>query len=165
MSECKAETISQRGEEGNDSSGRQSISECSEKNHPKEVVQHSNETQIHKAQSWSQIRPSLGAIENMMSSRVQKRRNVVDEQETVSGDYLPCIEEAEFSREASQQELENVQEKSVDIANAERVETTGVDGVSPKHLFPWIEELESLVRGGVPKDLRGEVWFNTVAFI
>ncbi|KAL9269699.1 TBC1 domain family member 8-like protein [Drosera capensis] len=32
------------------------------------------------------------------------------------------------------------------------------DDVDPSEKFPWKEELESLVQGGVPKTLRGEVW-------
>ncbi|KAL9268414.1 TBC1 domain family member 9-like protein [Drosera capensis] len=32
------------------------------------------------------------------------------------------------------------------------------DDVDPSENFPWKEELESLVQGGVPKTLRGEVW-------
>ncbi|XP_034221881.1 rab GTPase-activating protein 1 isoform X2 [Prunus dulcis] len=32
------------------------------------------------------------------------------------------------------------------------------NGVPPEPFFPWKLELESLVHGGVPTDLRGEVW-------
>jgi hypothetical protein len=148
--ECKAETISE-SKEGNDSSSGNSISDGSEESDPKEEVQLSKETKTHKLQTWAQIRPSLGAIEKMMSFRVQKRKNMIDEQETVNGNHLPSIEEAESLGGASDDEQDCVNETSDDNENSARTERF------PKHFFPWKEELESLVRGGVPKDLRGEV--------
>lgn len=154
--ECKAETISE-SKEGDDSSSGNSISDGSEESDPKEEGQLSKETKTHKLQTWAQIRPSLVAIEKMMSFRVQKRKNMVDEQETVNGNHLPSIEEAESLGGASDDEEDCVNETSDANENAARTEPTPVDEVSPKHLFPWKEELESLVRGGVPKDLRGEV--------
>lgn len=155
--ECKAETISE-SKEGDDSSSGNSISDGSEVSDPKEEGQLSKETKTHKLQTWAQIRPSLVAIEKMMSFRVQKRKNMVDEEETVNGNHLPSIEEAESLGGASDDEEDCVNETSDANENAARTEPTPVDEVSPKHLFPWKEELESLVRGGVPKDLRGEVW-------
>ncbi|XP_059462248.1 uncharacterized protein LOC132191314 isoform X2 [Corylus avellana] len=155
--ECKAETISE-SKEGDDSRSGKSISDGSEESDPKKEGQLSKETKTHKLQTWAQIRPSLGAIEKMMSFRVQKRKNMIDERETVNGNHLPSIEEAESLGGASDDEKDCVNETSDDNENATRTEPTPVDEVSPKHFFPWKEELESLVRGGVPKDLRGEVW-------
>jgi hypothetical protein len=155
-SECKAETISE-SKEGDDSRSGKSIYDGSEESDPKKEGQLSKETNTHKFQTWAKIRPSLGAIEKMMSFRVQKRKNMIDEHETVNGNHLPSIEEAESLGGASDDEKDCVNEISDDNENAARTEPTPVDEVSPKHFFPWKEELESLVRGGVPKDLRGEV--------
>jgi hypothetical protein len=155
-SECKAETISE-SKEGDDSRSGKSIYDGSEESDPKKEGQLSKETNTHKFQTWAKIRPSLGAIEKMMSFRVQKRKNMIDEHETVNGNHLPSIEEAESLGGASDDEKDCVNEISDDNENAARTEPTPVDEVSPKNFFPWKEELESLVRGGVPKDLRGEV--------
>lgn len=159
--ECKTETISERGEEGDDSSGRSSVSDGSKKSDPEKEVQLSKEIKTRKVQTWSQIRPSLGAIENMMSFRVWKRRNMIEQQITIKGDHLPSIEEAGSPGGASEEEFEGevcVNETLTDNANAGREETMVIDEVSHKSFFPWKEELEFLVHGGVPKDLRGEVW-------
>lgn len=155
--ECKAGTISERINEVDASSGRNSISDGSKESDPKEEALLSKETKTHKVQSWTQIKPSLGAIENMMILRVQKRKNMMDERENLSGDYLPSIEETEPSGGASEEELEGVEKTLDDNVNAVILQNAAFDEVSPKQLFPWMEELESLVRGGVPKDLRGEV--------
>uniref|UniRef100_A0A2N9IL30 Rab-GAP TBC domain-containing protein n=1 Tax=Fagus sylvatica TaxID=28930 RepID=A0A2N9IL30_FAGSY len=154
--ECKVE-IFLESEENDDSSGRKSVSDGSKESDLEKVVQHSKETKTHEVQTWAQIRPLLGAIEIMMSSRVQTSKNMNDEQKTVSGDHLPSIEEAKSPGGASEEEFEDI-DTSDDNVNDTGTETAAVDEVSPKHVFPLKEELECLVRGGVPKDLRGEVW-------
>ncbi|KAF5475950.1 hypothetical protein F2P56_007703 [Juglans regia] len=156
--ECQAETISEGINEVDASSGRNSISDGSKESDPKEGAPLSKETKTHKVQTWTQIKPSLGAIEHMMTFRVRKRKNMIDERENLSGDNLPPIEETEPSGGASEEELEGVNKTLDDNVNAVSLENAAFDEVSPKQLFPWMEELESLVRGGVPKDLRGEVW-------
>ncbi|KAG2690381.1 hypothetical protein I3760_09G183700 [Carya illinoinensis] len=156
--ECKAETISEGINEVDASSGRNFISDGSNESDPKEGAPLSKETKTQKVQTWTEIKPSLGAIENMMTFRVQKRKNMIDEQKNVRGDHLPSIEETEPSGGASEEELEGVNKTLDDNVNAVTLENAAFDEVSPKQLFPWMEELESLVRGGVPKDLRGEVW-------
>ncbi|XP_041023940.1 TBC1 domain family member 8B-like isoform X2 [Juglans microcarpa x Juglans regia] len=156
--ECKAETISEGINEVDASSGRNSISDGSKESDPKEGAPISKETKTHKVQTWTQIKPSLGAIEHMMTFRVRKRKNTIDERENLSGGNLPPIEETEPSGGASEEELEGVNKTLDDNVNAVSLENAAFDEVSPKQLFPWMEELESLVRGGVPKDLRGEVW-------
>ncbi|CAL2267884.1 unnamed protein product [Prunus armeniaca] len=48
-----------------------------------------------------------------------------------------------------------------DVPNSVRsigTEEAVANGVPPEPFFPWKLELESLVHGGVPTDLRGEVW-------
>lgn len=124
------------------------------------MVHHSKETKTHEVQTWAQIRPSLGAIEIMMSSRILTSKDMIDEQKTISGDHLPSIEEAKSPGGASEEEFDGdiyVNATSDDNANAAGTVTAEVDKVSPKNLFPLKEEVEFLVRGGVPKDLRGEV--------
>ncbi|XP_042941947.1 ecotropic viral integration site 5 protein homolog isoform X2 [Carya illinoinensis] len=156
--ECKAETISEGINEVDASIGRNFTSDGSNESDPKEGAPLSKETKTQKVQTWTEIKPSLGAIENMMTFRVQKRKNMIDERKNVRGDHLPSIEETEPSGGASEEELEGVNKTLDDNVNAVTLENAAFDEVSPKQLFPWMEELESLVRGGVPKDLRGEVW-------
>ena len=95
-----------------------------------------------------------------MSSRILTSKDMIDEQKTISGDHLPSVEEAKSPRGASEEEFDGdvyVNATSDDNANATGTVTAEVDEVSPKNLFPLKEEVEFLVRGGVPKDLRGEV--------
>ncbi|KAM3689033.1 hypothetical protein ACB098_09G017200 [Castanea mollissima] len=158
--ECKVETVLE-SEESDESSGRKSISDGSKERDLEKEVHHSKETKTHEVQTWAQIRPSLSAIEIMMSSQIRTSKDMIDEQKTISGDHLPSIEEAKSPGGASEEEFDGdiyVNATSDDNANAARTVTAEVDKVSSKNLFPLKEEVEFLVRGGVPKDLRGEVW-------
>ncbi|XP_023893316.2 uncharacterized protein LOC112005306 isoform X2 [Quercus suber] len=158
--ECKVESVLE-SEESDDSSGRKSISDGSKERDLEKEVHHSKEKKTHEVQTWAQIRPSLGAIEIMMSSRILTSKDMIDGQKTISGDHLPSIEEAKSPGGASEEEFDEdvyVNATSDDNANAAGTVTAEVDEVSPKNLFPLKEEVEFLVRGGVPKDLRGEVW-------
>ncbi|PQQ03187.1 ecotropic viral integration site 5 protein homolog isoform X2 [Prunus yedoensis var. nudiflora] len=47
---------------------------------------------------------------------------------------------------------------SVQGIGTEEAEEAVANGAPPEPFFPWKLELESLVHGGVPTDLRGEVW-------
>nr|KYP37679.1 TBC1 domain family member 9 [Cajanus cajan] len=85
-----------RVSEGDDSSGRNFTSDSTTGNNSGKDLHHSEDRKTRKVQHWAEIRPSLTAIEETLSSRVKKRKTM--------------------------------------------------------------QELESLVQGGVPKDLRGEVW-------
>ncbi|KAJ6913779.1 TBC1 domain family member 8B isoform X4 [Populus alba x Populus x berolinensis] len=104
------------------------------------------ETKANKVQSWSWTRPSLHVIENMMSSRVKNIKDMKYRHNTINGDHLPSIKKTGSSGGASDDNVD----KSTEETNVDSKE-------SPESFFPW-KELEFLVRGGVPKDLRGEVW-------
>lgn len=46
---------------------------------------------------------------------------------------------------------------SDDSGNESLEASAAANGISPEPFFPWKEELVCLVRGGLPKALRGEV--------
>ncbi|KAK9291054.1 hypothetical protein L1049_009239 [Liquidambar formosana] len=157
----KAEAVSGRGGEGDDSSGRKSASDGSTKCDPEKEVLVEKGTKTRNVQKWAPLRPSLGAIENMMSFRIKKRENMKHEQITISQSHLQSIEEARPLEGVSEGDFEeefHVNEKSDDSVNATMEASDCHNGVSPEPFFPWKEELEFLVRGGVPMALRGEVW-------
>ncbi|PIA38765.1 hypothetical protein AQUCO_02700163v1 [Aquilegia coerulea] len=127
----------------------------------KEEVPSAKETKPDNNQIWAQIRPSLGAIEHMMSLRVKKKTLSKQEQDTKSRNHLSSIEESSkgTSEEDSEDEFYDV-ERSDPIQEAPSADNVNgaSDGVSIETFFPWKEELECLVRGGVPMALRGEIW-------
>jgi hypothetical protein len=117
------------------------------------------ETKANKVQSWSWTRQSLHVIENMMSSRVKNIKDMKYRHNTINGDHLPSIKKTGSSGGSSVDEIDKelcIKETSDDNVDKSTEETNVDSKESPESFFPW-KELEFLVRGGVPKDLRGEV--------
>lgn len=175
--EREADVCLEKVVEGNDlSSQKLDSNDSAENGARKEEVPETKETRTHKVQIWTEIRPSLCAIEEMMSIRVKKKSNLSkDEQGAGAGKPLPSpIEEVKYSKGASEEDSEDEfydAERTDPIQDAPASDTasapaTGAAGdVSPSEsLFPWKEELEVLVRGGVPMALRGEVQINITFF-
>ncbi|CAO1946496.1 unnamed protein product [Urochloa humidicola] len=116
----------------------------------------------HKIQIWSQIRSSLGHIEEMMNSRVKKKQSS-SVKEGYTGDELqPDNPEESKPLEDSDDEFYDVEKvdpsqevPAADIANADSGTNRGAD---QEDYHPWKEELECLVRDGLPMALRGELW-------
>ncbi|RWR85868.1 Rab-GTPase-TBC domain-containing protein [Cinnamomum micranthum f. kanehirae] len=124
---------------------------------------------IHRVQTWAKIRSSLGAIEYMMRFRLKKKNTILKDINTGSGEHLTPIDEARPLKGASEDESE---EEFYDVERSDPIQdvpsgdgvnaSTGGNragvGSSLDPFFPWKEELESLVRGGVPMAIRGELW-------
>lgn len=142
----------------------------------KEKLPLAMETKIREAQIWARIRPSLCAIEDMMSYRVKKKINLAkNEQDTGTIKPAPPIEEARpakaGSEEDSEEEFYDVERSdpvqdvpSSDSVSAPKTVATG-EVVPPESSFPGKEELECLVQGGVPMALRGEVICTLFPFL
>ncbi|XP_059666152.1 uncharacterized protein LOC132311976 [Cornus florida] len=156
------------GINGDDMSDKKPGSDCLTEN----VTENDEEpatmaTKTHKIRIWTEIRPSLKAVEDMMSIRVKKRSNLAKtEQDTGTGKRLPPIEDIRSpkvtSEEDSEEEFYDVERSDQDAPSSDSVSAPVTDAaddtVPPESLFPWKEELECLVRGGVPMALRGELW-------
>lgn len=123
------------------------------------------EKRKHQIQIWTEIRPSLKAIEEMMGIRIKKKGGIPNG-ERDAGKFKPLpSEDAKFSKVVSEEDSEDefydaertdpVQDTSVESLNASTAGPT--NAVFTESSFPWKEELEVLVRGGVPMALRGEV--------
>lgn len=120
---------------------------------------------IHRVQIWSEIRPSLHAIEDSMSIRVKKKGNQPKDQRETKKE--PPSEDATSAKaepeEDSEDEFYDVERSdpvqdtpSSDSVSASAIVATAACIFPLESLFPW-KELEVLVRGGVPMALRGEV--------
>jgi hypothetical protein len=115
----------------------------------------------HKIQIWSEIRPSLGHIGEMMSLRVKKKQSSADKENAANELQSANNEEIKPSEDSDDEfyDVEKVdpnQEGPVaDSADADS--GMNVDANQEGH-YPWKEELECLVRDGLPMALRGELW-------
>ena len=125
-------------------------------------------TKSHKIQIWTEIRPSLRAIEDMMSVRVKKKKDLSNNNhDTGTRKLFSAIEESKSPRGVSEEDSEDEfydVEKSDPAQEAPSSDSVNSHVVGiPAFLlpvessFPWTEELEVLVRGGVPMAIRGEV--------
>ncbi|CAJ2656643.1 EVI5-like protein [Trifolium pratense] len=159
------DTNANRTSEGNNSSGRKSsgtksLSDCSLRNNSAKELHHSEERKTRKVQRWAEIRPSLSVIEEILSSRVKKGKKMKVKRINGRDDHLPSIEESEPVEGDPEENIQGGEvctNETLNGGNGSRAENDITDQDLPELFCPW-KELESLVRGGVPKDLRGEVW-------
>ncbi|MBA0871557.1 hypothetical protein Goshw_027467 [Gossypium schwendimanii] len=105
----------------------------------------------------------------MMSVRVKKKGILSkDEQKTSQGKPLTPTEDARSPKGASEEDSDDefydaersdpVQDSPTSGSGSTRTGGGADDAAPTESLFPWKEELEVLVRGGVPMALRGELW-------
>lgn len=152
-------TVLDRPAEGDDPSENKP-SDGSIGSSPEREVHSAENLKSDKVPRWANVRPVLGAIENMMSFRIKKAKNVEDDLKGVNGAHLPTVDEVshlgQTSEEDSEEDVE-IDEASNGGINSSNGERAVSEGTPLESSFPWREELECLVQGGVPKDLRGEV--------
>ncbi|KAL9275981.1 TBC1 domain family member 8B-like protein [Drosera capensis] len=124
---------------------------------------------IHRIQIWSDIRPSLHPIENMMCARVKTCKVPEKGLENGSDTLIFSGEEAKHAKGVSEEDSEDefydversdpLQDNSTSVDSVRSPTMSGIGhGAPTEYIFPWKEELEVLVRGGVPMALRGELW-------
>jgi hypothetical protein len=178
----EADANSQNGVDGHQASGDASGNADSptENGSQQEELPTPAETRIHRVQLWSIIRSSLHIIEDMMRTRVKKKTASVkdernkkgvskDEQITETEKSLYHSDDAKSSKGACEEDSD---EEFYDVERSDpSPDTPLVDGLSTsangiaadaaplEDSSPWKEELEVLVRGGVPMALRGEVTY------
>lgn len=124
--------------------------------------------------SWDSVTASLSAIEDMMSRRIKSNKinNAKEEfeeekEEGTCDSQISSTEEESKPGTANGARSEGSDEDFYDVplgGMGEKSENAEANGKSRSHSelakgadFSWQEELESLVRGGVPMALRGEV--------
>jgi len=125
------------------------------------------EAKTHKIQIWAQIRPSLAAIEQVMSSRVKNGKDSPKDTEDTgrNGTHLASIDEAKQSGDSDDEFYDversdlNQEVASADSTKADPSGLMASQHVASEPFSPWKEELECLVQGGLPMALRGEVHF------
>ncbi|CAI0442922.1 unnamed protein product [Linum tenue] len=118
---------------------------------------------IHRIQIWAETRPSLRVIEDVMCLRVKKKPDQVrEQQDDMKEKPVSTFEDAKspkgVTEEDSEDEFYDV-ERSDPVPDVPPVENVAASGTAYQgDLSSWKEELEVLVRGGVPMALRGELW-------
>ncbi|XP_047971900.1 TBC1 domain family member 9B-like isoform X2 [Salvia hispanica] len=164
--ESTAEDSSKDGAEAKDANGRKPEN-LSEEN---KDAQSETGNKGHQVRTWAEIRPSLRAIEDLMSARVKKVNFMKNEPVSGMKKKLSAIEEARPGKGASEDDSDEEfydLERSESDTNLESLSSENspaldspLDGhaTNSESLPPWKEELECLVQGGVPMDLRGELW-------
>lgn len=100
-------------------------------------------------------------LEGVLKEDFDEASNQVEE--AVEGERpLEGVSKEDFEEELNKVEevtpLEGVNKILYDSVNASIAASDDSGGVTQEPFFPWKEELECLVRGGVPMALRGEVW-------
>ncbi|PSS33450.1 TBC1 domain family member protein [Actinidia chinensis var. chinensis] len=165
----EAQVTSEEGTTGDDLSFKKPGSDGSTEDAKMEGVPAPMEIKTHGVQIWTEIRPSLHTIEGMMSKRVNRKNNLAKKEQDIEiGRPLPPVEEVKSAKGASEEDSE---EEFYDVERSDPTQdTSSYDSVSSlgpsaaadvgpfESLVPWKEELECLVRGGVPMALRGELW-------
>nr|CAB3474734.1 unnamed protein product [Digitaria exilis] len=116
----------------------------------------------HRIHIWTEIMPSLGHIQEMMNSRVKKKQSSSVKEGYMGDELHPDNPEESKPSEDSDDEFYDVEKvdpsqegPAADIANADSGTNRGAD---QEDFYPWKEELECLVRDGLPMALRGELW-------
>ena len=166
------DSSSEKGVDGDDLSDQKPGSNAPTKNDSDKEELAAKETKAHGIQIWNEIRSSLHAIEDMMSIRIKKKSNLSkQDQDTRNGKPLLPTEEFRSPKGASEEESEDElydverSDPTQDVPSGDNINASDV--VPSESLFPWKEELEVLVRGGVPMALRGEVhiMFSSCLFL
>ncbi|KAG5239765.1 TBC1 domain family [Salix suchowensis] len=149
----------EKGVEGDDISGEKPSSDILLENVTREEKQSATNKKTHGIQIWTEIRPSLHVIEDMMSLRIMRKGNQSkDQQDTKKERMEPSFEDAKSAKGASEEDSEdefydversdpNQDASSSDSASSPATDAPA-DALSPESSFPWKEELEVLVRGG-----------------
>lgn len=92
-------------------------------------------------QNWAQARPSLDVIESMVSTTPH---------------HLTSAEEMRSSNQEFDEDTEEVFHDTL-VSDGIIIPETEHDVISPESFAIWNKELEVLVQGGVPRNIRGEV--------
>ncbi|KAF8080311.1 hypothetical protein N665_0957s0011 [Sinapis alba] len=128
-----------------------------------------DEKKVLRFQIWTEIRPSLRAIEDLMSTRVKIKKDDSSngEREARKLKSSPSTDDAKSSKRVYENDSEDefyvversnpVQDDSSDGKCVSSM-SAAADATSQVSACPWKEELEVLVRGGAPMALRGELW-------
>lgn len=166
--EVKAKASPDKGVGGDETNGKKCDSDdqtgyLSEK----EEVPLAENKKTHQDHSWNRIRSSLCLIEDMMSRRVKNKTSAESDQDGGSGNPLSSVDVARPAKggleDDSEEEFYDVERsdpsQEVPSSDANNAPTYGVarDTDPSESAYPWEEELECLVQGGVPMALRGEV--------